>query len=154
MNYRIFLFAAPMVVATAVVALSHGGATGIVKQRMDGMTAMGKALTAVGDMFKGKAEFNPEQISRSADIVREHAVKMEELFPDTKESKTGTGTEALPVIWEKKDEFLDIARELDKQAAVLKQVSQTGDKRKIRIEFAKVSRTCAACHTDFRKPKK
>jgi len=154
MKTKILIIATSVAVALTVAAFAHGGAAGIVKQRMDGMMAMGKALTAVGDMFKGKVKFDPEQVSGSADIVREHAAKMGKLFPDTKASREGKGTEALPVIWEKMDEFLALADDLDARAVDLKAVSQTGDKRKIRIEFAKLSRTCASCHTDFRKPKK
>lgn len=154
MNTKILLIAASIAGATTIAALAHGGATGIVKQRMDGMMAMGKALTAVGDMFKGKATFDPQQISSSADIVRQHAAEMGKLFPDTKASRKGKGTEALPAIWQKMDEFLALTNDLDARAVDLKAVSQTGDKRKIRIEFAKLSKTCASCHTDFRKPKK
>ncbi len=154
MKIKSVMIAASVAVATAAAALAHGGATGIVKQRMDGMMAMGKALTAVGDMFKGKTTFDPQQVSNSADIVRQHAAEMGKLFPDTKASRKGKGTEALPAIWQKMDEFLALADDLDARAVDLKAVSQIGDKRKIRIEFAKLSKTCASCHTDFRKPKK
>lgn len=154
MKMKTLLVASTIVTGTAIAAFAHGSATGIVKERMDGMMAMGKALTAVGDMFKGKIQFNPEQIGAAAGIVQLHAVNIDKLFPDTDASRKGTGTEALPAIWSDRDRFTAIAAELEKRSAELKEVSATGDKRKIRISFAKVSKSCAACHTDYRKPKK
>jgi len=154
MKIRTLLVTATIGSATIAAAFAHGGATGIVKERMDGMMAMGKALTSVGDMFKGKSEFNPEKIAAAADIVKLHAVNIDKLFPDTKASRTGKGTEALPTVWNDRDGFLAIAVELEKRADELNAIAATGDKRKIRIGFAKVSKSCASCHTDYRKPKK
>ena len=137
----------------AAAAFAHGGATGIVKERMDGMMAMGKALTAVGDMFKGKTEFNPTKVEASSVVIKQHAVEIGRLFPDTEASRKGKGTEALPAIWEKPDSFLALAKELEKRSDELADLAKTGDKRKIRVGFAKLSKTCASCHTDYRKPK-
>ena len=43
---------------TTSIAFSHGGATGIVKERMDAMGNMAEATKLVADMYKGKSEFN------------------------------------------------------------------------------------------------
>ena len=154
MNKKIVLIAISLTAAATVAALAHGGATGIVKQRMDGMMAMGKAVKVVGNMLRGKATFDPQQVANSADIIRQHAADMDKLFPDTKASREGKGTEALPDIWQKMDAFLALADDLDARAVNLKTVAQTGDKNQVRMEFGKLAKACSACHADFRKTKK
>ena len=145
--------AAVAFVGGSIAAFAHNGATGIVMERMDGMMAMGKELSAVGDMFKGKAHFDPAKIEASSDVIKELAAEIAELFPDTDESRKGRGTEALQVIWEKPDAFNALAKELEERSEELVELAKSGDKRKIRVGFAKLSKTCVACHTDYRKPK-
>lgn len=106
--------AAIFVAGTVIAAYGHGGATGIVKERMDGMMAMGKALSVVADMFKGKTGFDGVKIGDAAKIVRAHAAEIDGLFPDTEASRKGKGTEALPAVWDKRSDFTAIAVELEK----------------------------------------
>ena len=153
-NAGIILGASALAITLAVGAFAHGGATGIVKERMDGMMAMGKAMTNVGDMFKGKSSFDGQQIEKAAQNIKLHAAEIGRLFPDTDKSRKGTGTEALPSVWDNNQEFLALAKELEERSLELEELAKTGDKRKIRVGFAKVSKTCDSCHTDFRKPKK
>lgn len=151
-NRTLIVTATAMSLITAV-AFAHGGATGIVKERMHGMMMMGKALSTIADMFKGKTEFEPGQIEAASAEIRQHALEIEKLFPDTEASRKGKSTEALPQIWENKDEFGKLAQELAARSQELEELAKTGDKRQIRVGFAKLSKTCAACHTDYRKPK-
>lgn len=150
------LIAAGMVAISTVVAagaLAHSGATGIVKERMDGMMAMGKALGTVADMFKGKTTFDADQVAGAAKIVESHAAEMGSLFPDTKQSREGKGTEALPSIWENKEDFLAIAKALENKSADLAKVAVTNDQAQIRRAFGEMAKTCSACHSDYRKAK-
>ena len=140
-------------VTLAVAALAHTGATGIVKERMDGMMAMGKALGVVADMFKGKTSFDAAKVSASAKVVEGHAADMVALFPDTKASREGKHTEALPSVWESNDEFVALAVALEKKSADLAQVAASGDQSQIRRSFGEMARVCSACHQDYRKPK-
>ncbi|MEP0942146.1 MAG: cytochrome c [Rhizobiaceae bacterium] len=154
MNKKII--AAGMIAASTLIAagaFAHGGATGIVKQRMDGMMAMGKALGTVADMFKGKTAFDADQVAAAAKIVEGHAAEMGALFPDTKASREGKGTEALPSIWESKDEFLALASALESKSADLAKVAASNDQPQIRRAFGEVAKTCSACHSDYRKAK-
>ena len=154
MNRKIL--AAGLIAASALVAAgadAHKGATGIVKERMDGMMAMGKALGTVADMFKGKTSFNSEQVAAAAKIVEGHAAEMVALFPDTKASREGKGTEALPAIWENKGEFAALAAALEKKSAELAIVAASNDQDQIRRAFGEMAKTCSACHEDYRKAK-
>ena len=153
MNAKAFLLASTIILSTAIVAFAHGGATGIVKERMDGMMAMGKALGSVGDMFKGKTKFNVEQVKAAADILLQHSANIDKLFPDTEASRTGKGTEAIPAVWEDREGFLAIAVELQKRSADLKKVAATNDQNQIRASFVAMAKTCGGCHQDYRKKK-
>lgn len=147
------LFAVLAAAGLSFSVWAHSGATGVVKKRMEGMKVMGSAMGEVGDMFKGKREFDAERIAASARTVRTHALEIEKLFPDTPMSRTSKVSEALPAIWKKPEEFRKLARRLAERATALESTAGTGDKRKIRIDFARLAKTCASCHTDFRKPK-
>ena len=120
---------------------------------MDGMVAMGKALGTVADMFKGTAAFDAGKVAEAAKIVEGHAAEMGSLFPDTKASREGKGTEALPSIWENKDDFLAIAKTLENKSADLAKVAVTNDQSQIRRVFGEMAKTCSACHSDYRKAK-
>ena len=134
-------------------AAGHGGATGIVKERMDNMVIMGKALGAVADMIKGKRSFDADVVSKTGDTIIHHSKDLGRLFPDTKASRHGKHSAALPVVWEKNDEFLALAKSLEEKADILKTVAATGDLKKVKIAFGQTAKTCSACHADFRKKK-
>lgn len=134
-------------------AASHTGATGVVKERMDNMASMGKALGAVANMFKGKREFDPKVVSQTGDIVIKHSKSLTSLFPNTKASRGSVHSEALPAVWEKNDEFLNLAKSLEEKAEILKLVAAGGDLKKIKIAFGQTAKVCSACHSDFRKKK-
>ena len=134
-------------------AFAHGGATGIVKERMDGMMAMGKALGSVANIFKGEAKYDVGNIEAAAAIIKEHALEIEKLFPDTHDSRKGKGTEALPSIWENQDDFNAIARELAKRSDEMAEVAKTNDEAQLKASFANLAKTCSGCHRDYRKSK-
>lgn len=153
MNSKSLIIATTTLAITVGAALAHGGATGIVKERMDGMVAMGKALAAVADMFKGVQPYKQDVVTQSADVVQLHAVEMKNLFPDTHASRMGTGTEALPSVWQNLDNFMELADRLSHNASQLKTAAQSGERADVQAAFGKIARTCSACHRDYRKPR-
>jgi cytochrome c556 len=134
-------------------AASHGGATGIVKERMDNMVTMGKALGAVADMLKGKRDFDSEVVAHTGDIIIEHSQSLGELFPNTDASRGGSNTAALPAVWDQNDAFLALAKSLEEKAEILKIVADGGDLKNVKIAFGQTAKACSACHADFRKKK-
>ncbi len=147
------LSAAIMIGGFAQTATSHTGAMGIIKERMDNMVIMGKALGAVADMLKGKRDFDAGVVSQTGDVLIQHSKTMGSLFPDTEESRLGKYSAALPVVWEKNDEFLALAKSLEEKAEILKTVASGGDLKMIKVAFGQTAKTCSACHADFRKKK-
>ena len=103
--------------AGAGVVLAHGGATGIVKERMDLMKGIGDAMKTLTAMFKGEVAYDPDAVRAAARTIRSRAGEhMTTLFPEGSLHKP---TEALPAIWEDWPAFRQYANELETYSAVL-----------------------------------
>lgn len=142
-----------VVAASALNAYAHGGASGIVKERMDAMELMGKAMKTVGEMFKGQRSYDADAIKAAAELISRHAQDIPGLFPDSHASRHGKVTEALPAIWEQKDRFDALSEDMLRESLLLAAVAQDEEKREVRRQFAKTAKVCSSCHTAFRKPK-
>ena len=127
---------------------AHGGATGVVKERMELMKSMGDRMKKMGDMVKGKVAFDSASIAASAEEIKQAAPDINHLFPEGSIDKP---SEALPRIWEDREKFDELTETMIQEAAKLSDVATAGDKRSIMIQFTKLGKTCSSCHTDFRK---
>lgn len=95
--------------AASAGVLAHGGATGIVKQRMDGMKAMGDAVKEISAMFRS-GTYDADLVKSGAEVIKKHAGEaLLEVFP---EGTDGAPSEAKPAIWTQWDEFAELANEL------------------------------------------
>jgi len=132
-------------------ASAHNGAKGVVKQRMDAMTEMAKAMKTMAQMVKGKRAFDPALFIDKSEIISGHSSRVPELFP--KGSIKGT-SEALPVIWKQWDDFVNISEQTKKSAKELVKMAQEGSAlRPLTKQFVKLSGGCKACHKSYRKKK-
>lgn len=138
---------AAALIAGASMAWAHGGATGIVKERMENMKAMGNNMKSVAAMIKGERPFDAVAIATAAGQVSSHADKIPAMFPKGSNEKP---SEALPKIWEDWDRFVELGKSLKIEAGNLKEAAEGGDKRAIMVGFAKTGKVCSACHTDYR----
>ena len=94
----------------AINAIAHGGATGIVKERMDLMSNIGKAQKSLVAMFSGKEPYNIQKVQQAAIAIENHAgERISKLFP---EGTTQKPSEALPTIWKNWSEFQHLSNEL------------------------------------------
>lgn len=105
-------------------ALAHSGATGVVKERMDGMIALGGVVKELNPMMRAQTPFDAERVRAGADVMIQHAgEQMTRLFP---EGSDGMPSEALPIIWEEWDEFTALAEQLALRAEGLKLSADVG----------------------------
>ena len=81
-----------------VPAWSHEDATGVVKERMDTMKAIGEAMKGLTAMFKGERPYDATEVKKLAASINSRAGHVTKLFPKGSLQKP---TEALPAIWEK-----------------------------------------------------
>ncbi|MGB0468904.1 MAG: c-type cytochrome [Pontibacterium sp.] len=90
------------------VALAHGGAKGVVKERMDLMDNMKDAMKSLVPVFKGEQTYDAEVVRKAALIIRDHSGDaMTRLFP--KGSIKGH-SEAKPLIWQEWGRFEGMAK--------------------------------------------
>jgi cytochrome c556 len=96
------------------LAMAHGGATGIVKERMDLMDNMKDAVKQLKAIYKGDVEYNPETIRNAALVIRDHSGDaMSKLFP---EGSLKGKSEAKPIIWQEWNRFKKLADDQEKVA--------------------------------------
>lgn len=101
---------------------AHGGATGIVKERMDLMVDMKDEVKKVSAIFKGQREYDADLIRRAASLIEQHSGEaMTRLFPAGSLDKH---TEAKPVIWEEWQRFQELA---DEQIRLARQLHAAAD---------------------------
>ena len=131
----------------AGAVFAHTGATGIVKERMEAMKAIGKAMKALGAMAKGDAAFNAARIQAASKTITGHAGDFDRLFPDTNKSRKSHVSEAAPAIWTQKPEFLALAKKLADAAAGLEGISARGE---LGGQMKALGTTCKGCHEKFR----
>lgn len=95
---------------TSAVVLAHGGATGIVKERMDAMGDMKDSMKIVSNMFKGKEPYDADKVRAAAEVLKGHAGdSLTNLFP---EGSLQHPSEAKPIIWNEWNRFSKLANHL------------------------------------------
>lgn len=166
------LLAGFVLFAIPVLVFAHGGATGVVKTRMEAMEGIAKSMKLIGRMLKGDAAYDATAIASAASSIRDHAgTELTELFPKDSLAKP---TEALPTIWQDWDEFSEMARRLgvasvalvtaannprsERSSPVSVSWTELRDERSLadqppELVFSYLARTCADCHESFRQKK-
>jgi cytochrome c556 len=149
---RAIHYAMPVLLVSAVIVVgevsAHGGATGVVKERMELMKSMGDQMKKMADMVKGKVAFDASSIADSALEIKQAAPEINQLFPEGSLHKP---SEALPRIWEEREQFDELTERMVEEAGKLSDLAITGDKRSIMSQFTRLGKTCSSCHTDYRK---
>lgn len=138
--------------ALAVSALSAAHAQNVepIKQRKELLKEFGKLTKEPGAMLKQEKPFDLVAVKAALAKYQESAPKIAKLFPD--DSKTGGETEALPAIWENKD---DVQQRFEKLAADAKAAeAKITDEFSFMDEFPKVVGNCGGCHKKYREDKK
>ncbi len=170
---------AAALILIAGVALAHRDATGIVKQRMDAMTAMGDAMKSLRAMMRGTQAYEAERVTAYAGAIAGRAGdKMMALFP---EGSLKHPTRAKPAIWADWNGFAELAHQLGEAADALAATASherayAGSGRASRgsaagagtqpgsgpqdftamapdAVFERLQRTCSDCHRAFRTKK-
>lgn len=129
-------------------AMAHDGATGTVRERMDAMSVMEKALKGIAAMLAGKAGYSPDRVRILArEIEQLSGSGMTRLFPAGSLQKP---SEASPTIWAEPDEFKKLAGELAVRARSLAATAGPRPKKEMKTALKRVAANCAACHKTYR----
>lgn len=128
----------------AGAALAHSGVMNpTVMARMDAMQEMAQNTKILGEMAKGKQDFDPALAQRSLARISQLAGETPALF---RENATDPKSEALPAIWENFDDFSGKAQGLQEIAAGLSIAAE----RDLRPALAELGGACKACHGRYR----
>ena len=133
----------------SIAAIAHEGATGVVKERMEGMKAIGQQVKIMVPMMKGTLPYDPDQVAKAATIIEGHSGEtFTALFPEGSNDKP---SEALSDIWEDWPKFTDLANELNAKAGDLKTVAVSGGSEDdFKATLGSMMQTCKSCHSDFK----
>ena len=110
--------------AVAAVAMAHNGASGVVLERMNGMTAMRDTVAELAPMMQGAVPYDAFIVSEGAAVSASHAGEtMLSLFPEG--SLEGV-TYAKPEIWSNWQDFAALAEEMRVYADALSEAAPNG----------------------------
>ena len=110
------------------------------------MQFVGSNMRTLSGIQRGRTEFNAETVRGTGQAMAVMLMAFPNLFPEGTE--TGGSTDALPAIFENRDEFRDAAFELE---AAARRLSGIGNEEQFGELFAGVGATCQSCHSRFRK---
>ncbi|SDG62351.1 c-type cytochrome, partial [Thalassobaculum litoreum] len=96
--------------AGATTAIAHGDATGVVKERMESMEALGDAMKELTAMMRGQQDYGAERVRSLAATIESHGGEaLTRLFP---KDSLDHPSEALPAIWSDWDRFSALSDQL------------------------------------------
>ncbi|MEQ9126000.1 MAG: cytochrome c [Alphaproteobacteria bacterium] len=140
-------------VLAAGAAGAHGGAMGVVKERMDLMERLGDAMKAIAGMMKDPAAYDGGDLARHAEAIEAHGGDaLTAVFPtDSREPPS----EARAEIWTEWARFEGLARDLSAEARRLADLaaSAPAPTPDVVAAFRATAETCGACHKAFRQKK-
>lgn len=124
---------------------AHEGATGVVKQRMDDMKSIGRALKRINERSGSKRGSGP--IGDHAEEIRAAAARMPSLFPT---GSLGGHSEVSAAVWDRWPEFVAAAKNLEGEAEKLVTQARSGSDAALAAQVRSTTRACSGCHDVFR----
>ena len=122
---------------------------GQIKARQKALKSVGGAFKDISDELKADAP-DITKIQTAAANIPTLVEGMENWFPEGTGPDSGVETDALPVIWESKEDFQQKTSDMQTAAANLNTVAQGGDAAAIGAAFKETGGTCKACHDKYR----
>ena len=129
---------------TPATVSAHSGATGIVKERMEGFKAAKRAMKNLKGAVRA-SDFNA--IETEATSLNAWFSDLERYFPEGSNAKP---SEALDIIWQDFDQFSAIAQQSRDASANLVNAAQSSNQPAAIDAFSDLGASCKACHDDYR----
>lgn len=135
--------------ANASKPVSAEQAQKLFHERHEGMEKIGKANKTIRAALESGAP-DLASIRSSAETISDLASKSQGWFPAGTGHEVLPKTRALPAIWQKPDDFAAKDREFSQAAHALKSAAASGDVGAIKSSFARLGKSCKACHDSYR----
>lgn len=107
-------------------------------------------LGAISGMARGTVEFDAAIAERNANRIAALAPMIPEMFAAHDTRAFDVETEALPIIWDRMDEFQEKANNLVNGANTFAAIAKTGDRNAIIGGIRAFGGNCGNCHDTFR----
>jgi cytochrome c556 len=135
------------VMALGSTAALAAEAEDAIKYRHGVFSAVKWHFGTMGEVVKGKQDYNAEDFARRADIVAQLSkLPLEGFIAGSYEGDT----DALPAIEQNWDKFEGGMNMFAEKADALAAAAKTGDMDQIRPAFGEVGKTCKGCHDNFK----
>lgn len=121
----------------------------IVDARQQGFKDMGSAMKTLRDQLKSDKTDNAA-VTAAAEQLAQLADKVPAWFPAGSGPAAGLETDARDYIWEDKEKFDAISKELIAISRELVPLAQSGDKAALQKKLGAVRDNCSSCHDSFR----
>ena len=137
--------------ALGTAAFAADEPANIIKYRQAYMQANGAHITMIAAMVKDEVSWDDELVGH-AHALHEQSQNLLRLFPEnTGKGDTEVKSVALPVIWERWDEFQQAAEAFEQESAKLVEVAESGDSAAIAQQLGALGKQgCGNCHETFR----
>jgi cytochrome c556 len=151
--FRCLFVAAVVCSCFAVVGAVAGSAeTAQIKPRQDKLRDMGGALKSITDEIKkGKLDWD-NTILPNVQTIKERSGYLLNWFPKGSGPESGVKTYALPVIWQKNDDFVKLGKAAQAEALKLDQVAASKNADALKAQVIATGKACKACHDTYRSP--
>jgi len=137
--------AASLVSATSFAETTPADA---IKYRKAIMSAMAAHVGAFLLVNMGKVE-HPDHLQAHANALADLGAQVRDIFP----VGTDTGnTDALPLIWQEKEQFMQLVGKLENSSTQLREAVAGNDKPGAMTAFKSLGEACKGCHDRYRKP--
>ncbi|MEO0440164.1 MAG: cytochrome c [Pseudomonadota bacterium] len=120
-----------------------------IEVRQGQLEKIGESFKTISDQLKSDSP-DIAAIQAAAASVPENATGMADWFPEGTGPDSGVETDALPIIWEEKDDFLEKVTAMQEAAVALVSAAEGGDVAAIGAAFRETGGTCKACHDKYR----
>ncbi|MCK0148770.1 cytochrome c [Marivita sp. S6314] len=131
---------------TATLAMAHSGVTNpAVMARMESMKGMQDSTKMLGAMLKGTVAFDAEAAREALHDIAQHAAETPDLFTAR---EMDPKSEALPVIWEAFEDFVEKSDALQSLATVSAQSLAGEDD--LQTVMTQLGAACKDCHARYR----
>ena len=107
-------------------------------------------LSTISAMARGTLEFDAAIAERNANRIAELAPMIPELFAARDTREFSVETEALPIIWDRMDEFNEKATNLVTAANTFAEIARAGNKDATIAAVRAFGGACGNCHDTFR----
>ena len=148
------------ILGVALVALlaltdvsAHGQAKGIVLDRHNLMVDIRDANKVIRNMVRAKAPLDRGKLKEQSALIVERSRSMMKMFPDTKASRHGKGSNAKQTIWSDWTGFSQWNDRMGERAAKLGDMAASATLEELKAQHGQLGKTCSGCHKAFRTKK-